>query len=127
MSCCTLLGDAAANREASADLAHLSAQFLVLSRGRNTLLSTKLSTSPADRGMKRRFRRKNSPHYQDDKGEKNEKRAYNWSRKLYEKFKRFSGFEFDDLCSFERFTDLMYRPTDSASLGVVRALFGECF
>lgn len=40
------------------------------------------------------------------------------------KFEKLCGFKLDDLSSFEKFTALLYRPTDPASLGVVRALFG---
>lgn len=42
-------------------------------------------------------------------------------------FERVCGFKLDDLASFERFTALLYRPTDPTSLGVVRALFGKLF
>ncbi|XP_053994266.1 vitamin K-dependent gamma-carboxylase [Hylaeus volcanicus] len=41
-------------------------------------------------------------------------------------FEKLCGFQLQDLSSFERFTLLLYRPTDPASLGVVRALFGLC-
>lgn len=41
------------------------------------------------------------------------------------KFQKLWGFEFDALTSYERFVTLLYRPTDPASLGVARALFGE--
>ncbi|XP_015126755.1 vitamin K-dependent gamma-carboxylase [Diachasma alloeum] len=36
------------------------------------------------------------------------------------------GFELDSITSYERFVKLLYRPTDAASLGVARALFGLC-
>lgn len=48
------------------------------------------------------------------------------ARTIEDKFERLCGFKLDDLLSFERFTALLYRPTDPASLGVVRALFGLC-
>lgn len=35
------------------------------------------------------------------------------------------GFNFKDLSSWQNFVRLLYRPTDPASLGVVRALFGK--
>lgn len=37
------------------------------------------------------------------------------------------GFEFGQLGSLEKFTGLMYRPTDAAGLGVARAFFGRIF
>ncbi|XP_058795770.1 vitamin K-dependent gamma-carboxylase isoform X2 [Phymastichus coffea] len=37
-----------------------------------------------------------------------------------------SVFTYHEFCSFEKFTEAMYRPTDPASLGVCRALFGLC-
>lgn len=46
------------------------------------------------------------------------------ARIIEDKFERLCGFKLDDLSSFEKFTALLYRPTDPASLGVVRALFG---
>ena len=36
-----------------------------------------------------------------------------------------SGFSVEDLSSFEKFVMAMYRDTDAASLGVIRALFGK--
>ncbi|XP_039307001.1 vitamin K-dependent gamma-carboxylase isoform X2 [Solenopsis invicta] len=39
---------------------------------------------------------------------------------------RLFGFKLSDVSSFEKFTQFLYRPTDPASLGVVRALFGLC-
>nr|XP_012134614.1 PREDICTED: vitamin K-dependent gamma-carboxylase [Megachile rotundata] len=42
------------------------------------------------------------------------------------RFERLCGFKFSDLSSFQKFTTLLYRPTDGANLGVVRALFGLC-
>ncbi|XP_011302375.1 vitamin K-dependent gamma-carboxylase [Fopius arisanus] len=36
------------------------------------------------------------------------------------------GFKLSDLTNYERFVELLYRPTDGASLGVARALFGLC-
>ncbi|XP_076231167.1 gamma-glutamyl carboxylase isoform X3 [Calliopsis andreniformis] len=45
---------------------------------------------------------------------------------IKENFEKLWGFQLKDLSSFDRFTKLLYRPTDPASLGVVRALFGFC-
>lgn len=47
-----------------------------------------------------------------------------WSE-LRESFEKAQGFSLKDLTSFERFVRLMYRPTDPASLGMARALFGK--
>ena len=44
---------------------------------------------------------------------------------MRESFEKCQGFKLKDLTSFHRFVRLMYRPTDPASLGVARALFGE--
>ncbi|XP_028048732.2 vitamin K-dependent gamma-carboxylase isoform X2 [Monomorium pharaonis] len=41
-------------------------------------------------------------------------------------FERLFGFKISDVSSFEKFTQFLYRPTDPASLGVTRALFGLC-
>lgn len=41
-----------------------------------------------------------------------------------DKFKENFGFEFADLSSWERFVCLLSRPTDPASLGVTRFMFG---
>ncbi|XP_024877987.1 vitamin K-dependent gamma-carboxylase [Temnothorax curvispinosus] len=41
-------------------------------------------------------------------------------------FERLFGFKVNDLSSLEKFTQFLYRPTDPASLGVARALFGLC-
>ncbi|KYM96640.1 Vitamin K-dependent gamma-carboxylase [Cyphomyrmex costatus] len=41
-------------------------------------------------------------------------------------FERLFSFKTSDVCSFEKFVQFLYRPTDPASLGVVRALFGLC-
>ncbi|EZA52552.1 hypothetical protein DMN91_005843 [Ooceraea biroi] len=41
-------------------------------------------------------------------------------------FERLLGFKVGDVSSFEKFTQFLYRPTDPASLGVARALFGLC-
>ncbi|XP_012228359.1 vitamin K-dependent gamma-carboxylase [Linepithema humile] len=41
-------------------------------------------------------------------------------------FKRLFDFKVSDVSSFEKFTQFLYRPSDPASLGVVRALFGLC-
>lgn len=40
-------------------------------------------------------------------------------------FERLFGFKIRDVSSFESFTQFLYRPTDPASLGVARALFGK--
>lgn len=40
-------------------------------------------------------------------------------------FERLFGFKISDVSSFEKFAQFLYRPTDPASLGVARALFGE--
>ncbi|KAI4498557.1 hypothetical protein M0802_006263 [Mischocyttarus mexicanus] len=45
---------------------------------------------------------------------------------LYEKFENACGFKLIELSSFENFVKLLYRPTDPASLGLTRALFGLC-
>lgn len=42
-------------------------------------------------------------------------------------FEKLCGFRLGDVLSFEKFTALLYRPADPASLGVVRALFGKSF
>lgn len=44
---------------------------------------------------------------------------------LNNNFERLFGFKISDVSSFEKFTQFLYRPTDSASLGVARALFGK--
>ncbi|XP_025156701.1 vitamin K-dependent gamma-carboxylase isoform X2 [Harpegnathos saltator] len=41
-------------------------------------------------------------------------------------FEKFCGCKVSDVSSFENFTRFLYRPTDPASLGVARALFGLC-
>ncbi|KAH0564429.1 vitamin K-dependent gamma-carboxylase [Cotesia glomerata] len=46
--------------------------------------------------------------------------------KFFSNFESACGFKFEDLKSFDKFVALLYRPTDPASLGVVRALFGLC-
>lgn len=42
-----------------------------------------------------------------------------------DKFENCCGFSWSDLKSFDNFVRLLYRPTDPASLGVARALFGK--
>ena len=42
-------------------------------------------------------------------------------------FQNFTGHDFKCLTSFQSFVELMHRPTDSASLGVGRALFGKFY
>lgn len=42
-----------------------------------------------------------------------------------ESFENVCGFRLSDLSTYDKFVALMYRPTDPASLGVARALFGE--
>ncbi|XP_011879676.1 PREDICTED: vitamin K-dependent gamma-carboxylase isoform X2 [Vollenhovia emeryi] len=39
---------------------------------------------------------------------------------------RLCGLKISDVSSFEKFTQFLYRPTDPASLGMARALFGLC-
>ncbi|KZC12277.1 Vitamin K-dependent gamma-carboxylase [Dufourea novaeangliae] len=51
---------------------------------------------------------------------------YDEQSSITRKFERFCGFRLDDVSSFDKFTNLLYQPTDAASLGVVRALFGLC-
>ncbi|KAL6255246.1 hypothetical protein P5V15_013584 [Pogonomyrmex californicus] len=41
-------------------------------------------------------------------------------------FKRLLCFKISDVLNFSKFTQFLYRPTDPASLGVTRALFGLC-
>ncbi|KAK0075118.1 hypothetical protein PV325_007335 [Microctonus aethiopoides] len=41
-------------------------------------------------------------------------------------FERVFGFSLNELLNFDDFVKLLYRPTDPASLGVARALFGLC-
>ncbi|XP_018368720.1 PREDICTED: vitamin K-dependent gamma-carboxylase [Trachymyrmex cornetzi] len=41
-------------------------------------------------------------------------------------FERLFSFKISDVSSFEKFVQFLYRPTDPASLGVARALFGLC-
>ncbi|XP_043275488.1 vitamin K-dependent gamma-carboxylase isoform X2 [Venturia canescens] len=48
-----------------------------------------------------------------------------WSR-MRDSFEKCQGFQLSDLTSYEKFVGLLYRPTDPASLGVARALFGFC-
>jgi len=40
-------------------------------------------------------------------------------------FERLFGFKISDVLNFEKFVQFLYRPTDPASLGVARALFGK--
>lgn len=40
-------------------------------------------------------------------------------------FERLFNFKASNVLSFEKFTKFLYRPTDPASLGVARALFGK--
>lgn len=42
-------------------------------------------------------------------------------------FQNFTGHDLKCLTSFQNFVDLMHRPTDSSSLGVGRALFGNFY
>lgn len=50
-----------------------------------------------------------------------------WSslKLLFNNFKRLFDFKISDILNFEKFTQFLYRPTDPASLGVARALFGK--
>ncbi|KAK9298714.1 hypothetical protein QLX08_008077 [Tetragonisca angustula] len=69
----------------------------------------------------------NSQLSADGKSERDEHDKLTFPRCTMENtFERVCGFKLDDLASFERFTALLYRPTDPTSLGVVRALFGLC-
>ncbi|XP_034183188.2 gamma-glutamyl carboxylase [Osmia lignaria lignaria] len=45
---------------------------------------------------------------------------------IQDRFEKLCGFKLNDLSSFQKFTKLLYRPTDPTSLGVVRAFFGLC-
>lgn len=47
------------------------------------------------------------------------------ARRLVRKIEESLDFNFEDLGSFDKIVKLMYRPTDAASLGVTRALFGK--
>ncbi|XP_070160958.1 vitamin K-dependent gamma-carboxylase [Polyergus mexicanus] len=50
-----------------------------------------------------------------------------WLKQLFDNnFERLFDFKTSNVSSFERFTQFLYRPTDPASLGVARALFGLC-
>jgi len=40
-------------------------------------------------------------------------------------FERLFDFKISDVLNFKKFVQFLYRPTDPASLGVVRALFGK--
>ncbi|XP_031841315.2 gamma-glutamyl carboxylase isoform X1 [Nomia melanderi] len=42
------------------------------------------------------------------------------------RFEQLCGFRLNDVSTFEKLTSFLYRPTDAACLGVVRALFGLC-
>ncbi|XP_006616444.1 vitamin K-dependent gamma-carboxylase [Apis dorsata] len=53
-------------------------------------------------------------------------RYYAVLREVENRFEKLCGFKLGDLSSFESFAALLYRPSDPASLGVVRALFGLC-
>ncbi|OAD57753.1 Vitamin K-dependent gamma-carboxylase, partial [Eufriesea mexicana] len=58
--------------------------------------------------------------------DKRDKQRFPGLRSIENNLERVCGFELKDLSSFSRFTELLYRPTDPASLGVIRALFGLC-
>lgn len=45
--------------------------------------------------------------------------------KIKNEFEKFTNFSLDELMNFDRVVKLLYRPTDPASLGIVRALFGK--
>ncbi|XP_032670283.1 vitamin K-dependent gamma-carboxylase isoform X2 [Odontomachus brunneus] len=49
-----------------------------------------------------------------------------WLLSFNDNFEKLCGCKVSDVLSFEKFTQLLYRPTDPASLGVARALFGLC-
>ncbi|XP_024943980.1 vitamin K-dependent gamma-carboxylase isoform X2 [Cephus cinctus] len=61
-----------------------------------------------------------------------ESKIYSWreslpdKKTLFDNFEKISGFSIDNFTSYENFVRLLYRPTDPASLGVARALFGLC-
>lgn len=42
-------------------------------------------------------------------------------------FRQFFGHDFDRFSSFENVVNLMYQPTDAASIGVGRILFGKYY
>lgn len=49
-----------------------------------------------------------------------------WSSlKFNNNFEGLFGFKISDVSNFEKFIQFLYRPTDPASLGVARALFGK--
>ncbi|KOC64246.1 Vitamin K-dependent gamma-carboxylase [Habropoda laboriosa] len=58
--------------------------------------------------------------------EKHDKQNFPLKYSIRDKFEKLCGFSPSDLSSFHKFTALLYRPADSASLGVARALFGLC-
>lgn len=64
------------------------------------------------------------PSEESDKEDEGRYRAV--LREVGNRFEELCGFKLADLSSFESFVALLYRPTDPASLGVVRALFGLC-
>ncbi|XP_076642244.1 gamma-glutamyl carboxylase [Halictus rubicundus] len=57
---------------------------------------------------------------------KHDRHSFGWRCSFEKKFEKLCGFRLDDVSSFEKLTNLLYRPTDAACLGVVRALFGFC-
>lgn len=59
--------------------------------------------------------------------DKRDKQRFPGLRSIENNLERVCGLELKDLSSFSRLTELLYRPTDPASLGVIRALFGEIF
>ncbi|KAG6797464.1 Vitamin K-dependent gamma-carboxylase [Apis mellifera caucasica] len=64
------------------------------------------------------------PSEESDKEDEGRYRAV--LREVGNRFEELCGFKLADLSSFESFVALLYRPTDPASLGVVRAFFGLC-
>ncbi|XP_014477597.1 PREDICTED: vitamin K-dependent gamma-carboxylase [Dinoponera quadriceps] len=54
------------------------------------------------------------------------RRWSSWIPSFNDSFEKLCGCKVSDVSSFEKFTRFLYRPTDPASLGVARALFGLC-
>lgn len=54
-----------------------------------------------------------------------ESRWSSWMPSFRDNFEKLYGYKVSDVSSFDKFTRFLYRPTDSASLGVARALFGK--
>lgn len=71
------------------------------------------STSPNDGSLVKNFMKFMSEHWSSLK------------LLLNNNFKKLLGLKISDVSNFEKFTQFLYRPTDPASLGVARALFGK--